>query len=258
LNICKTPGTKIVPFIPVIDANLEFWFKKDSLWYCENKHYDSDNVIILQSPVSVKYITSVNEPISDFITTNINLLTSIVDETKELYYKPYIVNHTEIKLTDFNFDIMLSKNTTIDKYVDYYKHLFKNSTQELSIQDEDIACFVKNTQISTPNAAFGFLCARSVSYVFNWIIHTFKFNPNGVIHIYQYFEKFNEPEKNECIQFNPCIQNIQYKGNRSELTIKTTFIQNNKIIGYTISCFGIFNGIRLCIFSRLLQVWTTL
>ncbi|KAI0915307.1 hypothetical protein AcV5_003812 [Taiwanofungus camphoratus] len=36
LTISQWPGQKPVPFIPVLDADFEVWFKKDSLWAAED------------------------------------------------------------------------------------------------------------------------------------------------------------------------------------------------------------------------------
>jgi fatty acid synthase subunit beta len=63
LQICKVGG-KPVPFIPVIDANLSVWFKKDSLWYSEDlaavPGRDAGRVCCLQGPVAVTHATKVS------------------------------------------------------------------------------------------------------------------------------------------------------------------------------------------------------
>eukprot|EP01114_Cavostelium_apophysatum_P006579 TRINITY_DN1795_c0_g1_i2.p1 TRINITY_DN1795_c0_g1~~TRINITY_DN1795_c0_g1_i2.p1 ORF type:complete len:3793 (+),score=1033.24 TRINITY_DN1795_c0_g1_i2:910-11379(+) len=72
LHLCKDKG-KPVNFIPVIDKSLSFWFKKDSLWYSESLEcvpdQDVQRVVILQSPVTVKSIKKVNEPIGEILST---------------------------------------------------------------------------------------------------------------------------------------------------------------------------------------------
>eukprot|EP00397_Hematodinium_sp_SG-2012_P000038 GEMP01000038.1.p1 GENE.GEMP01000038.1~~GEMP01000038.1.p1 ORF type:complete len:4044 (+),score=1094.81 GEMP01000038.1:434-12565(+) len=72
LHLCKTGG-KPVPFIPIIDGQLELWFKKDSLWYSEDiaavPDHDAQRVCILQGPVSVAHCTVVNEPVASILHT---------------------------------------------------------------------------------------------------------------------------------------------------------------------------------------------
>ncbi|KAI6024835.1 hypothetical protein BKA83DRAFT_685883 [Pisolithus microcarpus] len=75
LTISQRPGQKPAPFIPILDANFEVWFKKDSLWAAEDIDavFDQDpqRVCILQGPVAVKYSTIKDEPIKDLL-GNIN------------------------------------------------------------------------------------------------------------------------------------------------------------------------------------------
>lgn len=70
LEICRNSG-KPVPFIPILDQDFEYWFKKDSLWYSENLGAviggDPERVLVLQGPVSASYITTTNEPIADIL-----------------------------------------------------------------------------------------------------------------------------------------------------------------------------------------------
>ncbi|KAG5646963.1 hypothetical protein DXG03_001686 [Asterophora parasitica] len=75
LAIAQRPGQKPVPFIPVLDASFEVWFKKDSLWAAEDIEavFDQDpqRVCILQGPVAVKGSLVKDEPIKDLL-GNIN------------------------------------------------------------------------------------------------------------------------------------------------------------------------------------------
>ncbi|KAH0585247.1 hypothetical protein H2248_008491 [Termitomyces sp. 'cryptogamus'] len=75
LAIAQRPGQKPVPFIPVLDASFEVWFKKDSLWAAEDIEavFDQDpqRVCILQGPVAVKGSVVKDEPIKDLL-GNIN------------------------------------------------------------------------------------------------------------------------------------------------------------------------------------------
>ena len=64
LDLCKDlRNGKPVNFVPVIDSDLDFWFKKDSLWCSEDLDAvpgrDAGRVCILQGPVAVKYSTKV-------------------------------------------------------------------------------------------------------------------------------------------------------------------------------------------------------
>lgn len=71
LLLCMRPGQKPVTFIPALDDNFEFFFKKDSLWQSE----DLDSVIgqdvgrtcILQGPTAAKFSTILDEPIKDIL-----------------------------------------------------------------------------------------------------------------------------------------------------------------------------------------------
>ncbi|SJL13791.1 uncharacterized protein ARMOST_17239 [Armillaria ostoyae] len=75
LAISQRHGQKPVPFIPVLDASFEVWFKKDSLWAAEDIEavFDQDpqRVRILQGPVAVKHSKVKDEPIKDLL-GNIN------------------------------------------------------------------------------------------------------------------------------------------------------------------------------------------
>ncbi|PPQ94469.1 hypothetical protein CVT25_001102 [Psilocybe cyanescens] len=75
LAISQRPGQKPVPFIPVLDASFEVWFKKDSLWAAEDIDavFDQDpqRVCILQGPVAVKWSVVKDEPVKDLL-GNIN------------------------------------------------------------------------------------------------------------------------------------------------------------------------------------------
>lgn len=61
INACRKGGRKPANFILALDEDFEYWFKKDSLWQSEDVNAvfrgDPERVCILQSPVSVRYIT---------------------------------------------------------------------------------------------------------------------------------------------------------------------------------------------------------
>lgn len=71
IEICRLRGRKPVNFIPVIDKNLSFWFKKDSLWQSEDleavQDKDVQRIVILQGPLAVKHSKIVNEPVADIL-----------------------------------------------------------------------------------------------------------------------------------------------------------------------------------------------
>lgn len=69
--LCQRIAQKPVPFIPALDDNFEFWFKKDSLWQSEDIEaivgQDVGRVAILQGPMAAKFSTKVDEPIKDIL-----------------------------------------------------------------------------------------------------------------------------------------------------------------------------------------------
>ncbi|MCJ1351418.1 MAG: beta subunit of fatty acid synthetase [Icmadophila ericetorum] len=71
LLLCQRRGQKPVPFVPSLDENFEFFFKKDSLWQSEDLEavvdQDVGRTCILQGPTAVKYSNTVDEPIKDIL-----------------------------------------------------------------------------------------------------------------------------------------------------------------------------------------------
>lgn len=71
VSLCRRPGQKPVPFIPLFDENFETWFKKDSLWQAEDIDavvgQDPQRVCILQGPVAAKYCTKTDEPVKSIL-----------------------------------------------------------------------------------------------------------------------------------------------------------------------------------------------
>ena len=65
ISRCKARGQKPVNFIPTLDENFEYWFKKDSLWQSEDVDaivdQDAGRVCILHGPVSAQYTHDSNE-----------------------------------------------------------------------------------------------------------------------------------------------------------------------------------------------------
>ena len=71
LLLCQRRGQKPVPFVPVLDDNFEFFFKKDSLWQSEDLEavvdQDVGRTCILQGPTAVKYSNTIDEPIKEIL-----------------------------------------------------------------------------------------------------------------------------------------------------------------------------------------------
>ena len=70
IHLCKFGG-KPVNFIPIIDGDLETWFKKDSLWYSEDlaavPERDADRVCCLQGPVAVRFSIRTDEGAAEIL-----------------------------------------------------------------------------------------------------------------------------------------------------------------------------------------------
>ncbi|KAH0563492.1 beta subunit of fatty acid synthetase [Trichoglossum hirsutum] len=66
LLLCQRRGQKPVPFVPSLDDNFEYWFKKDSLWQSEDLEavvgQDVGRTCILQGPMAARYSKVVDEP----------------------------------------------------------------------------------------------------------------------------------------------------------------------------------------------------
>lgn len=71
LLLCMRPGQKPVTFIPALDENFEYFFKKDSLWQSEDLDavigQDVGRTCILQGPTAAKFSTVIDEPIKDIL-----------------------------------------------------------------------------------------------------------------------------------------------------------------------------------------------
>ncbi|KAH9923242.1 uncharacterized protein B0H18DRAFT_1120509 [Fomitopsis serialis] len=75
------------PFIPVLDANFEVWFKKDFLWAAGDIEAVFDQgpqrVCILQGPVAMKHATKKDEPIKEMLD---NIPDIVVDRLAKCLY----------------------------------------------------------------------------------------------------------------------------------------------------------------------------
>ena len=71
LLLCQRRGQKPVTFVPALDENFEFFFKKDSLWQSEDLGAvigkDVGRTCILQGPMAAKHSTKVDEPIKEIL-----------------------------------------------------------------------------------------------------------------------------------------------------------------------------------------------
>ena len=71
LLLCQRRGQKPVPFVPCLDENFEFFFKKDSLWQSEDLEavvdQDVGRTCILQGPTAAKYSNTIDEPVKDIL-----------------------------------------------------------------------------------------------------------------------------------------------------------------------------------------------
>jgi fatty acid synthase subunit beta len=71
LLLCQRRGQKPTTFVPALDENFEFYFKKDSLWQSEDLEavidQDVGRTCILQGPTAVKYSKVVDEPIKEIL-----------------------------------------------------------------------------------------------------------------------------------------------------------------------------------------------
>ncbi|KAI0514857.1 fatty acid synthase beta subunit dehydratase [Xylaria bambusicola] len=71
LLLCQRRGQKPVTFVPALDENFEFFFKKDSLWQSEDLEavigQDVGRTCILQGPMAAKFSTKIDEPVKDIL-----------------------------------------------------------------------------------------------------------------------------------------------------------------------------------------------
>ncbi|KAK3939840.1 acyl transferase domain-containing protein [Diplogelasinospora grovesii] len=71
LMLCQRRGQKPTTFVPALDENFEFFFKKDSLWQSEDLGAvigkDVGRTCILQGPMAARHSTKVDEPIKDIL-----------------------------------------------------------------------------------------------------------------------------------------------------------------------------------------------
>ncbi|KAJ5652542.1 Fatty acid synthase subunit beta [Penicillium longicatenatum] len=71
LLLCQRRGQKPVPFVPSLDENFEYFFKKDSLWQSEDLEavvdQDVGRTCILQGPMAARFSNIIDEPVQDIL-----------------------------------------------------------------------------------------------------------------------------------------------------------------------------------------------
>jgi len=113
LLLCQRRGQKPVPFVPSLDENFEFWFKKDSLWQSEDLEavvdQDVGRTCILQGPTAVKYSNTIDEPIKDILDGIHN------DHIKRLTQDIYSGNSSSIPTVEyFGGTLLLDTDEEVD------------------------------------------------------------------------------------------------------------------------------------------------
>ena len=133
LSIAQSPGQKPAPFIPVLDASFEVWFKKvrrsilesgsslleltddvdtqNSLWVAEDIDaiFDRDpqRIAIMQGPVAVKHARVANRPIKE-------MLGGIKDYiVKKLLEKYYDNEESRVPYIDYVGSVPATINSTL-------------------------------------------------------------------------------------------------------------------------------------------------
>ena len=66
IEVCRRPG-KPVPFVPVIDADVRWWWRSDSLWQAHDPRFDADAVCVIPGPAAVDGIIQADEPVADLL-----------------------------------------------------------------------------------------------------------------------------------------------------------------------------------------------
>lgn len=97
LSRCKARGQKPVNFVPSLDEDFEYWFKKDSLWQSEDidavVNQDAGRVCILHGPVSAQYSHSDNESAKDILDGIYKPLVAMV--RRDFYGKDAVIPLTD-------------------------------------------------------------------------------------------------------------------------------------------------------------------
>ena len=113
LLLCQRRGQKPVPFVPSLDENFEFFFKKDSLWQSEDLEavvdQDVGRTCILQGPTAAKYSNTIDEPIKDILDGIHN------DHIKGLTKDVYGGNESNVPVVEyFGGQLLLDSKDVLD------------------------------------------------------------------------------------------------------------------------------------------------
>jgi fatty acid synthase subunit beta len=129
LLLCQRRGQKPTTFVPALDENFEFFFKKDSLWQSEDLEavidQDVGRTCILQGPTAVKYSKIVDEPIKDILdgihNAHIKGLTRDMYGGKESSIP--VIEYFGGKLVDTELQVEELEGLTVSQETD--KHTFR-------------------------------------------------------------------------------------------------------------------------------------
>lgn len=132
LLLCQRRGQKPTTFVPALDDNFEFFFKKDSLWQSEDLEavidQDVGRTCILQGPTAVKYSKIVDEPIKDILDGIHNA--HIEGLTRDLYGGEEssipVIEYFGGELTDKDPEVDVAEGLTISQDTD--KHTYRLSS----------------------------------------------------------------------------------------------------------------------------------
>lgn len=85
LKLCLNPAQKPVPFVPILDERFEVYFKKDSLFQCQDLDFvpgrDIQRTCILHGPVATQFTNRVDEPIKELLDgIHTGLVTKLVED----------------------------------------------------------------------------------------------------------------------------------------------------------------------------------
>ena len=87
LDLCRRASWKPCNFIPIIDKDLKFWIKKDTLWYSEDfravPENDPERVLILQGPVAVHHSSRTDESMKDILNSFNDSICNLLLESKD-------------------------------------------------------------------------------------------------------------------------------------------------------------------------------
>lgn len=143
---CKSRTMKPVNFIPALDEDFEYFFKKDSLWQSENVDavvgQDAGRVCILQSPVSVRYSQRADESAKE-------ILDGITGGLVEMVKKAFYPNDADIPLAETKEQTASSAVDEVLPGVQFTteagKHIFQLTSGQPPASDEWLSFMAERT-----------------------------------------------------------------------------------------------------------------